>query len=416
MSLLIKNTVLKGLERDVLISNGRFSRIEQNINDPSAKIIDAKGQFLVPSLKNGHTHSGMTLLRGYADDMKLQPWLEKKIWPAEAKLTPESIYWGTRAAALEMIKSGTTFCNDMYFNFEMSQKAYIDSGIKSNSGPALFDFFDPAKAKEMKEECITTIENTTPSINNSLSLAAHSIYTLSKDSLEWIANLASSNSIPVHIHLCETEKEVADCIERYGIRPVELLKQTGLLDINLIAAHTIWLDEHEIDLLAEYDVTVVYNPVSNMKIATGSVFPFTKFNNRNIKIMLGTDSCASNNNLDMFEDMKIAALLQKFHNNDPEIMKAEKIFDIATGADASIFPQLSSKIVEGAHADCLLLDQNTPELVPSHNLISNLVYSANGSCVDTVICDGKIIMENRKVKDEDEILDRVRSISEELYG
>lgn len=415
MDLLIKNVVLKGLKRDVLISNNRFSRIEQNIDDPSAKIIDANGQFLVPSLKNGHTHSGMTLLRGYADDMKLQPWLENKIWPAEAKLTPEAIYWGTRAAALEMIKSGTTFCNDMYFNFGMSQKAYIDSGIKSNSGPALFDFFDPAKAKEMKEECITVIENTAVSKNNSLSLAAHSIYTLSRDSLEWIANLARSNSIPVHIHLCETEKEVADCIERYGIRPVELLKQTGLLDIDLIAAHTIWLNEPEMDLLSEYNVTVVHNPVSNMKIATGGVFPYKKLKERNIKMMLGTDSCASNNNLDMFEDMKIAALLQKFHTNDPEVMKAEEIYSIAVGAEASIFPQLSSEIKEGAHADCLLLNRNTPELVPLHNLISNLVYSANGSCVDTVICNGEIIMENRKVKDEEEILSHVRSISKKLF-
>jgi 5-methylthioadenosine/S-adenosylhomocysteine deaminase len=170
------------------------------------------------------------------------------------------------------------------------------------------------------------------------------------------------------------------------------------------------------DLLAEHDVTVVHNPVSNMKLATGGVFPYSKIKEREINIMLGTDSCASNNNLDMFEEIKIAALLQKFHNNDPEIMKAEDIYNIATGKEASIFPQLSSEIKEGAYADCLLLDQDNPELVPSHNLISNLVYSVNGSCVDTVICDGKIIMENRKVKDEEEIIDRVRSISKAFYG
>ena len=348
--------------------------------------------------------------------MKLQPWLEEKIWPAEAKLTPDAIYWGSRAAALEMIKSGTTFCNDMYFNFEMSQKAYIDSGIKSASGPALFDFFDPVKAKDMKINCNSAIENTDISQNNSLSLAAHSIYTLSRESLEWIADLATSKKIPVHIHLSETEKEVAECITRYGIRPAELLRETGLLDINLIAAHTIWLDDYEIDLLAEHNVTVVHNPVSNMKIATGGVFPYSKFKERGIRMMLGTDGCSSNNSLDMFEDMKVAALLQKFHTNDPEIMKAEEIFNTAAGTDTSIFPQLSSQIKEGAHADCLLLNQNTPELVPSHHLISNLVYSANGSCVDTVICNGKILMEHRRVKDEEEIIERIRSISEELYG
>ncbi len=416
MDLLIKNAVINNLTTDVLISDGRIIKIAQNINVPSKTLIDAAGKYIVPSLKNGHTHSGMTLLRGYADDMKLQPWLEEKIWPAEAKLTPDAIYWGTRAAALEMIKSGTTFCNDMYFNFEMSQKAYIDSGIKSASGPALFDFFDPVKAKDMKINCNSAIENTDISQNNSLSLAAHSIYTLSRESLEWIADLATSKKIPVHIHLSETEKEVAECITRYGIRPAELLRETGLLDINLIAAHTIWLDDYEIDLLAEHNVTVVHNPVSNMKIATGGVFPYSKFKERGIRMMLGTDGCSSNNSLDMFEDMKVAALLQKFHTNDPEIMKAEEIFNTAAGTDTSIFPQLSSQIKEGAHADCLLLNQNTPELVPSHHLISNLVYSANGSCVDTVICNGKILMEHRRVKDEEEIIERIRSISEELYG
>ena len=414
MSLLIKNAVLNNIKRDVFISEGFISKIELNIDGPAEKIIDAEGKILIPSIKNGHTHSAMTLLRGYADDMKLQPWLEEKIWPAEANLTPDDIYWGTRLAALEMIKSGTTFCNDMYFNFEMSQKAYIDAGIKSANGPALFDFFDQGKAKEMKVNCNNAAKSTTFSKNNSLSLAAHSIYTLSKNSLEWIANFAKDKNITVHIHLSETEKEVDECVSKYGIRPAELLKKTGLLGTNLIAAHAIWLNDYELELLADYNVTVVHNPVSNMKISTGGVFPYKKIKDMNIKMMLGTDGCASNNNLDMFEDMKIAALLQKFHTNDPEIMKAEEILNIATGVEASIFPQLSSKIEVGAHADCLLLNQNTLELLPSHNLISNIVYSANGSFVDTVICNGEILMENRRVKDEKEILEQVRSISKKL--
>jgi len=415
MNLVIKNAVINDLKRDVLISDGRFSRIEQNIDDQTDRIIDAAGKFLVPSLKNGHTHAAMSPLRGYGDDMKLGPWLEEKIWPAEAKLTPVDIYWGTRFAALEMIKTGTTFCNDMYYSLGMSQKAFIDSEIKSASGPACFDFFDTERAEKMKSECISTLENFTVTGNNSICIAIHSIYTVSRESLQWIAELAVSRNLPVQIHLAETEKEVKDCIIKYGIRPTELLKQTGLLDINLIAAHAIWLDEKDLDLLAQYNVAVVHNPVSNMKLATGGVFPYGKIKERGINIMLGTDSCASNNNLDMFEEIKIAALLQKFHQYDPEIMKAEDIYNIATGKEASLFPQLSSEIKVGAHADCLLLDQNTPELVPSHNLISNLVYSANGSCVDTVICDGEILMENRKVKDEDEIIDRVRSISEEIF-
>ena len=416
MNLLIKNAVINDLKRDVLISDGRFTRIEQNIDDTSEKIIDAEGKFLVPSLKNGRTHAAMSPLRGYGDDMKLGPWLEEKIWPAEAKLTPVDIYWGTRFAALEMIRSGTTFCNDMYYSQGMSQKAFIDSKIKSASGPACFDFFDTARAEKMKKKCISTLEDFTATQNNSICISIHSIYTVSRESLEWVAELAISKELPVQIHLAETEKEVKDCIIKYGIRPAELLKQTGLLDINLITAHSTWLDEMEMDLLAEHNVTVVHNPASNMKLTTGGVFPYSKIKERGINIMLGTDSCASNNNLDMFEEIKIAALLQKFHNNDPEIMKAEDIYNIATGKEAAVFPQLSSEIKEGAYADCLLLDHNSPELVPSHNLISNLVYSVNGSCVDTVICDGKILMENRRVKDEDEIIDRVRIISDKLQG
>ena len=414
MNLLIKNAILNGKKRDILISNGIFTRIDQKIEDPSAEIINAENKIIVPSLKNGHTHAAMAPLRGFGDDTKLQPWLEEKIWPAEANITPEDAYWGTRFAVLEMIKSGTTFCNDMYFHFGMTQKAFIDSGIKSAAGPALFDFFNKEKAENMKKNCLYDIANTEHSKKNSLFLAAHSIYTLSKESLLWIAKLSKEKNIPVHIHLSETEFEVNECIKNYGIRPAKLLEQTGLLETELIAAHSIWLDDSELDLMAKNNVTVVYNPSSNMKLATGGVFPYSKIKDRKIRILLGTDSCASNNNLDMFEEMKFAALLQKFHNNNPELMSAESIFNIATGSDASIFPQLSSEIKVGALADCLLLDQNTPELVPSHNLISNLVYSANGSCVDTVICDGEILMKNRRVKDEEEITDHIRSIAEKI--
>ena len=189
-TLLIKNAVINDLKRDVLISDGRFTRIEQNIDDTSDKIIDAEGKFLVPSLKNGHTHAAMSPLRGYGDDMKLGPWLEEKIWPAEAKLTPVDIYWGTRFAALEMIRSGTTFCNDMYYSQGMSQKAFIDSKIKSASGPACFDFFDTARAEKMKKECISTLEDFTVTQNNSICISVHSIYTVSRESLDWVAELA----------------------------------------------------------------------------------------------------------------------------------------------------------------------------------------------------------------------------------
>jgi 5-methylthioadenosine/S-adenosylhomocysteine deaminase len=414
MSLLIKNAVLKNLKRDLFISEGKITLIDQKIDIEADRIIDAKGKFLIPSFKNGHTHAAMSPLRGFGEDMKLQPWLEEKIWPAEAKLNPKDIYWGTRFAALEMIKTGTTFSNDMYHSFGVSQQAFIDSGIKSASGPACFDFLNPSIAKKMKSECLSTLENFTTTKNNTICIAVHSIYTVSIESMKWVAELAASRNLPVQIHLAETEREVDECLSIYGIRPTELLKKSGLLDIDLITAHSTWLDEKEMDLLAEYNVTVVHNPSSNMKLATGGVFPYGRIKERGINIMLGTDSCASNNNLDMFEEMKIAALLQKFHQNDPEIMRSEEILDLATGNEAAIFPQLSSKIEIGEYADFLLLDQNVLELIPVYNLSSNIVYSANGSCVDTVICNGEILMENRKVKDEDKIIEKIRLISKKL--
>ncbi len=411
MHLLIKNSVLDGRNRDILIENGIITKIENSITDRTVKTIDAKGKYIVPSLKNGHTHAAMAPLRGFGDDMKLQPWLEEKIWPAEAKLTPEDVYWGTRFAALEMIRSGTTFCNDMYFHFPAAQKALVDAGLKSAAGPALFDFFSSAKAEEMKNTCLEEIETTQSSENNQIFLAAHSIYTLSLESLKWIADLSRKRDLPVHIHLSETDYEVKECIKRYGVRPAMLLEKAGLLDTKLIVAHSVFPDESELDLLAAHSVTVSYNPSSNMKLAVGNVFPYKKIRDRGINILLGTDSCASNNNLDMFEEMKFASLLQKFYNDDPELMGSGEIFDIATGKEASLFPQISSEIKIGAHADCLLLNRESTDLIPVHNLVSNLVYSANGSCVDTVICRGEVLMENRVVKDEEEILNQIRSVA-----
>ncbi len=414
MHLLIKNCILNGQMRDILIKDGLISKIDKSINTNTENILDAKGNYIIPSLKNGHTHAAMSPLRGFGDDMKLQPWLEEKIWPAESKITSTDVYWGTRFAALEMIKSGTTFCNDMYFHFPAAQKAFIDAGIKSAAGPALFDFFDTGKVEEMKKNCLNEIENTQISGTNSLILAAHSIYTLSFESLKWIAELAGTKNIPVHIHLSETELEVKECIARYGVRPAMLLEQTGLLETEIVTAHSVWMDDNELDLLARYNVTVTYNPSSNMKLAVGKVFPYREIKERNIKILLGTDSCASNNNLDMFEEMKFASLLQKHQNNNPELLTAMEIFDIAAGSEASVFPQISSQIKVGAYADCLLLNKENLDLIPSNNLVSNIVYSANGNCVDTVICRGKLLMENRVVKDEEEILNQIRSISKRV--
>ncbi|MFO7850583.1 MAG: amidohydrolase [Spirochaetia bacterium] len=431
MKLIIENAVLWGDNVDLHIEEGRIrsitSRKAGSESVPprqeaeNARILDAGGNFVVPSLKNGHTHAAMTLLRGYADDMKLQPWLEEKIWPAEASLTAEDLYWGTRLAAIEMIRTGTTFSNDMYFYFPEAWKAYKDSGIKAAAGPAMLDFFDEDTSDRLIEENSTLFAEYTPgegsiptdpehSTEEKLlfSLAPHSIYTVSEKTLRWTAEFAREKGIQVHIHLSETEKEVNDCIYSHGVRPVEYLHKIGLLGPHTLCAHGVWLSEKEVSLLADSGTTVAHNPASNMKLASGSCFPYRRLKEAGVPIMLGTDGCSSNNNLNMFDEMKLAALLQKHHFGDTELMTAGEILDIACGASSDVYPHLSGKVEEGAHADLLLIDRNHPSMVPSFNLDSNLVYSCAGTAVDSVICAGEVLMEKRKIEGEEEVLEAAR--------
>jgi 5-methylthioadenosine/S-adenosylhomocysteine deaminase len=374
------------------------------------RTIDAAGYYAVPSLKNGHTHAAMTLVRGFADDMKLGPWLEEKIWPLEAQLEPEDIYWGTRLAALEMIKSGTTFCNDMYLDVDASRRAYRDAGIKAAVGAALFDFEDEQTAARIRKETEALYRRYGGGDGRLLFVPApHSLYTVGEKTLRWLAEFGAEHELPIHIHLSETRDEVENCMAAHeGLRPAEYLDRVGLLSPRLVAAHSIWLSRGEIELLAERGVTVVHNPVSNMKLASGSCFPFREMRDAGVPMMLGTDGCSSNNNLDMFEEMKCASLLQKHHHGDTERMSAGEILRIAAGGGTGVFPNIAGRIEEGAPADLLLIGAQQPAMTPAFNPASNLVYSVNGSAVDSVICGGEILMRGRKVPGEEEVLEKAR--------
>ena len=416
MSMLITNVLLNGQNAAIFIDDGYIQTVYTEDQLPPQKdadeLIDGGGAYVVPALKNGHTHAAMTLLRGFADDMKLQPWLEEKIWPTEAKLTAEDIYWGTRLAALEMIKSGSIFFTDMYFHFPESRQAILDSGIKAASGPALLDFFDEEAGRERRSEMQELLEkygSSDPQNEQVLfTPAPHSIYTVSSKTLRWLGDFTRDNGLPLHIHVSETKQEVEDCSAQHGMRPVEYLDSLGLLSQRTVAAHSVWLDEKELDLLAKRGVTVVHNPVSNMKLSSGSCFQFKEMRDRKIPMMIGTDGCSSNNNLDLFEEMKIAALLQKHHFGDPELLSAEEVFAMGTGAAAGlgtqqgVYPHISSEIKAGAHADLLLIDPDHVQMVPNYNLISNLVYSAGAAAVDTLVCRGKVLMRSGQVEGEEE--------------
>ena len=414
MSILIKNVLLNGHSVDVYIKDSWFEKIAPNLDVQADKIIDGRNKAIAPSFLNGHTHGAMTLLRGYAEDMDLHTWLNEHIWPLESRIGEEDVYSGAKLACLEMIKSGTTFFNDMYWHFSSTARAVEETGIRAALSSVFIDFNDMETAKKRWEECMQLFEKSKqldPRIN--FALGPHSVYAVSRDSLLKVGEFAQKHRLQIHIHLCETENEVKNLLREHGQTPVEYLHSLGLLGPELCACHAIWLSQSDMDLLAKYDVKVIYNPISNLKLCSGN-FPYQELKKRGIKIALGTDGCSSNNNLDLLEEMKFAALTNKAHCQDPSAMPAQEIYRASTCTAAQIFGLNCGEIAEGKLADCILIDLNHPQVVPLFNLSSNLVYSANEGCVDTTICNGKVLMQNREVPGEEEIVSQAREAASKL--
>lgn len=416
MSVLIKNVRLQGEHVDILIRNGRFDSIGANIDAQAETVIDGRDKAIVPSLHNCHTHAAMTLMRGYADDVELHSWLADHIWPLEARLSEEDVYWGTKLACLEMIKSGTTFFVDMYWHWRGTARAVEEMGLRAALSAAFFDFEDSDRAEAMKRQVMDLhLASREYSDRIQFILGPHAMYTVSAASLRWIAEYAVLHGLRVHMHLSETIKEVEDCLRLHGKRPARYLQDVGLLGPNLSVAHGIWLDEDELDLLASHGVQLVHTPVSNLKLCSGS-FEYAVKRRHGLSVALGTDGCASNNNLDMFEDMKFSTLLAKLNSMDPTVLPAQEAFDMATINGARMFGLESGRIATGMLADCLLLDLRHVHLVPGHNLVSDMVYSGNGGCVDTTICNGRVLMRDGRVEGEEEIVTRARECAERLVG
>ncbi len=416
MTILIKNVRLKGEAVDVLIRGNRFDSIGPGVDAPADIVIDGTGKAILPSLHNCHTHAAMTLMRGYADDMSLHAWLADHIWPFEAKLTEDDIYWGAKLACLEMIKSGTTFFTDMYWHWRGTARAVEEMGLRAALSAAFFDFGDPARAESMKRQ-VMDLHAASSAYSDRIQfiLGPHAIYTVSSDSLRWLWNYADRHGLLIHTHLSETQKEVDDCLAAHGKRPVEYLHELGFLGPNLSLAHAIWMTEDEMTLLARHGVQVVHCPVSNMKLASGR-FDHAAMTRQGVSVALGTDGCASNNNLDMFEEMKFASLLAKLGTMDPTALSARDTLDLATVNGARMFGLDGGRIASGMLADCVLIDLNHARMTPGFNLVSDVVYSAGGGCVDTTICDGRVLMRGGKVDGEEEILAQVRDCVARLTG
>lgn len=391
---------------DILIEGNIIKQIGKGIECKASKTIDGSGKAVIPGLINGHTHAAMTLFRGFADDMKLMPWLEEKIWPNEAKLTRDDVYWGSKLACLEMIKSGTTTFLDMYQKFQGTADAVEEMGIRGFLSAACFDRFDPLLTEKGKQEC-EKLYKVAEEYGSRVqyTVGPHAIYTVSGPFLQWIDQFARERNLLIHLHLSETEEEVKNSIAKFGLSPVRYLYKLGVLSPRLVVAHGIYIDDDEVRMLADHNVKVVHNPASNLKLASGIRFKFKEMKQAGIKVGLGTDGCSSSNNLDMIETMKLASLIGKAWRNDPEILTAHEMLDAATSVGADILGLNAGRVKEGALADLVLVDLNVPAFTPNFNFVSNLVYAANGSCVDTVICNGKILMQGRKVPNEEIIME-----------
>ncbi|MDN7025796.1 amidohydrolase [Methanoculleus sp. FWC-SCC1] len=410
-SVLITGVLVGGKQVDIAISeagtivgidekNGARDAVEAEI------VVDGSESIAIPGLVNTHTHAAMTLLRGYADDMPLQDWLTQKIWPLEAHLTGDDVYWGTKLACLEMIRSGTTAFNDMYFFMDRAAEATDEMGIRGTFAHGFIDLSMEEK-REAEIKATETLVSHIKGLGNPRLTAAvgpHAVYTVSPDGLSWCAGYAKEQDIGIHIHVSETEKEVVDCVAQYGKRPPALLDECGCLTPRTVAAHCCWLDEADCRLFAERGAHASHNPASNMKLAVGRAMPYHHLKDAGANVCLGTDGCASNNNLDMLEEMKIAALLQKFSWNTQTLLPAGEAIGIATAGGARALGIGPGTLTVGAPADIVLIDRRKACTTPLHNTDSNLAYACNGSAVHTVLCSGRFVMYDRVVPGEAAIL------------
>jgi 5-methylthioadenosine/S-adenosylhomocysteine deaminase len=421
-SLVVDNAVLSGRKVSIHCADGVIADIrDDGARSPAARAgatdrLDGRGYLVAPGLINAHTHAAMTLFRGRADDLPLMEWLERHIWPYEAVMTEDDIYAGARLGILEMVRNGTTFFNDMYWCSRGTARAAVEMGIRACIGEVFIDgAADAIQRRRLEiERLLDELDDYSSRV--SLSVDPHALYTVSEDSLRWAGELAAGRGLTLHIHLAETEAEGQRCLAEHGCSPVAYLGRLGLLTERTVAAHTVWLSEDDVALLGEARVVCVHNPVSNMKLAVGAVYPYRRLASSGAVCAIGTDGAASNNSLDLFRDMKIAALLQKFDTNDPAALTAAETLAMGTTNPGPVFGLPGPEIEVGRAADFILIDGERPELSPSHSLTSDLVYSATGGVVDSVVCDGRVIMRHGEIAREQEILADARQAARALFA
>jgi 5-methylthioadenosine/S-adenosylhomocysteine deaminase len=361
--------------------------------------IDGSNKAALPGLVNAHTHMGMSLLRNYADDLPLHQWLTEKIWPVEANLNGEDIYWGSLLSMAEMIQTGTTTFCDMYFFMEEVGKGAQESGIRAMLTRGIVEDRNDPDRKLNESRDLFNRYHRTSNDRIRVMIAPHAPYTCSPEFLIKAKNLALELGTGIHIHLSETKREVQESYERYGKSPIRHVYDLGVLDVHTLAAHCVHVDQNDIELMVEKGVHPVNNPGSNMKLASGFA-PVQAMLEKGLNVSLGTDGASSNNNLSMFKELNLAALINKAVDEDALSVKAEDALRMATinGARGLQWDREVGSLEVGKRADIILVDLDKPHLTPRHNLVSSLAYSTYGSDVNTVIVDGRVLMHNREMK------------------
>lgn len=408
MNILIKNATLLSMgdkeepveNVEVAIEKDKIKYIGEVPEDFYAeKVIDARESLVMPGLIDGHTHIAMSLFRNYADDLPLMEWLKTRIWPLEEKLTAQDVYWGSMLGVAELIRSGVTCFSDMYFFMEETAKAVEEAGIRAVLARGLVggDNDDGRRFEETRKLYKSWHNGAGGRIK--VMVGPHAPYTCSPGYLRKVVELARELNVGIHIHIAESADEVEESLKNYGKSPVRHIYDLGLFDIPTVAAHCVHLSDEDIEILAENKVSVVNNPTSNLKLASGFA-PVEKMIKKGINVALGTDGPSSNNNLNMFEEMNLAAIINKSVDHDATSIPAITAIKMATvnGAKALGLEKEIASIEVGKKADLIIIDTQKPHFYPRHNIISAVAYSAQASDVKTVIVDGKIVMEDYEIK------------------
>lgn len=426
MTILIKNArvVTQNESReivnsDILIEDNRIAEIGKNISERinADEVIDGNGKIAIPGLINTHTHIAMVLLRGYGEDLSLQDWLQKKIWPAEAKLKCDDVKAGSLLGMIESIRSGVTALNEMYiYHVEETAYAAEQAGIRIVLPRAMFDLMPGRKHDVELDEAAAFIKKWRGRgqlVEQVVS--CHAPYTCSEELLIKAKELAKKEKVRFHMHISENRQEVFDILKKTGKYPFEYMDSIGLLDENSIFAHASWATKREIALVGKKKATIAHCPISNLKLAAGGICPITEYDIAGANVTIGTDSAASNNSLNMFESMKLASLLQKHHYWKADVLSTQRVFDFATINGAKALGLNAGSIEKGKLADIVLLDRGV-NMVPEHDIIANLVYAAGPQNVRDVIINGKIIMRDRKILtlDEERIKEDAERASKEV--